>query len=592
MVKNTVCAIFAMVALSYYSGLGSGSIVNLFLAGILLFLFQKVGFSGTRRMHICSGIGAVIYSTMLSLGRIGKTDQSYLDILKQFRDTFTKDEYIKHYTASSGTIRNVLIGIVVFCGMSILIYFVILCILRKISELQKIDIQEKQVVSGKMYAIISVSILICWLPVFLVNYPGILTYDSINQISQGLGDFPLNNHHPVTHTILIKFCYNLGIKLFGNSNAGVAVYTVVQMVIMSMIYSYLIKTLLEYNVNRKICVLIWFFYAVIPINSFYAITMWKNILNAGWTLLFVICLFKFVKEESIRYSTWALLLLSEFLAILFLKNAVYAFVATVPILLLLLKKKRKKTLLLLLPVICSLIITGPIYNFFGVLPGGKMAVYSIPLQHIARVVVDYEEELTDDEVAEIEKLNSLENIKKSYNARHALPTDIVSKEGESYVLNHAASFFKLWLELGIHYPKAYLLAEIDATVGYWYPDIQYFGTMFYGVFENSYGIYAQFEDTPIYSANKMWQTLYYYIPLYGNVFSIGLYFWIMLLTGLIWIYMKMYKYLAILIYPIMLWGTMLVAAPIFSELRYVYSIILVVPSFIAFLLITSHSEQV
>lgn len=137
-----------------------------------------------------------------------------------------------------------------------------------------------------------------------------------------------------------------------------------------------------------------------------------------------------------------------------------------------------------------------------------------------------------------------------------------------------------------------MLAEIDATVGYWYPDIQYFGTMFYGVFENSYGIYAQFEDTPIYSANKMWQTLYYYIPLYGNVFSIGLYFWIMLLTGLIWIYMKMYKYLAILIYPIMLWGTMLVAAPIFSELRYVYSIILVVPSFIAFLLITSHSEQV
>lgn len=585
-IKNVLYASCVSFALSYYTGVGSGSIVNLIFLGILYYIFQNVGFVGNKRMHIFAWIGGVFYSFLLVLGRMGKTNQGYLDVNKRFRDTLIKDEYMKSYESANGGIGNILISIVVFCGMAILLYFLILCVLRKLPEIQKIEVSEKRVVSGKKYWIIFFSIIICWLPYFIINYPGVLTYDSIYQISQCVGDIPLNSHHPVCHTLLIKLCYDTGIKIFGNPNAGVAIYAILQMTIMAMIYSYLLKTLLEYNVNRKLCIAIWAFYAIIPLNALYAVIMWKNILNAGFVLLFLICLFKFVKEQEVQKLNLAILLLSEFLAIMFLKNAVYAFIATVFLIFILLKGKRKKITLFFLPIICSLIITGPICNFLGVLPGGQMQIYGIPLQQISRVVVDYEDRLTEDEINEIEKINSIENIKQEYMARLADPIlNGVPWEGQTYIFDDSASFWKLYIKLGSHYPKAYLMAEIDATVGYWYPDIQYI-MMFYGVSDNNYGIYPQFENTTLYAVNKMWGTLYYQIPLLGNIFSIGTFMWVIFAIGIIWLYQKKYKYLALLIYPIMLWGTIMAAVPLFSEMRYIYSTVLAVPFFIACLYIT------
>lgn len=47
--------------------------------------------------------------------------------------------------------------------------------------------------------------LLCWLPYFLYHYPGIMTPDSVVQFEQVLGLREYSNHHPVAHTLFIKF---------------------------------------------------------------------------------------------------------------------------------------------------------------------------------------------------------------------------------------------------------------------------------------------------------------------------------------------------------------------------------------------------
>ncbi len=52
--------------------------------------------------------------------------------------------------------------------------------------------------------------MLCWLPYFLYQYPGIMTPDSVNQFEQVLGLIPYSNHHPWVHTLLIGLIYHIG----------------------------------------------------------------------------------------------------------------------------------------------------------------------------------------------------------------------------------------------------------------------------------------------------------------------------------------------------------------------------------------------
>ena len=47
-IKNVIYASCVSFALSYYTGVGSGSIVNLIFLGILYYIFQNVGFVGNK----------------------------------------------------------------------------------------------------------------------------------------------------------------------------------------------------------------------------------------------------------------------------------------------------------------------------------------------------------------------------------------------------------------------------------------------------------------------------------------------------------------------------------------------------------------
>jgi hypothetical protein len=139
-------------------------------------------------------------------------------------------------------------------------------------------------------------ILLAWLPFFLSEYPGNLTPDSISQVLQAWDKEQLGNHHPVIHTLFIRFILNIGLELFnGNQTNAVALYCGVQAVILALCFSYLIETLFKFRFKKWCIVLVIAYFASVPYHALYSITLWKDVLFGGIVLILTVILWRVIR---------------------------------------------------------------------------------------------------------------------------------------------------------------------------------------------------------------------------------------------------------------------------------------------------------
>ena len=64
---------------------------------------------------------------------------------------------------------------------------------------------------------------------------GFFCYDAETE-SYEVFTFKYSNHHPLIHQLLLGNCLRLGYRLFGNYNAGVTLYVIFQMIVMSAVF--------------------------------------------------------------------------------------------------------------------------------------------------------------------------------------------------------------------------------------------------------------------------------------------------------------------------------------------------------------------
>lgn len=110
-------------------------------------------------------------------------------------------------------------------------------------------------------------LIACWLPWFLYDFPGVMTPDSLSQYSQAMGLTGYSNHHPFVHTLLIRLFVSLGNAVFHNVYAGIACYTVFQMIAMAVIVVSCISVLIRRRAGKKLCFCFLLFYALVPYNG-------------------------------------------------------------------------------------------------------------------------------------------------------------------------------------------------------------------------------------------------------------------------------------------------------------------------------------
>lgn len=429
--------------------------------------------------------------------------------------------------------------------------------------------------------------LICWLPYLLTNYPGIMTVDSLNQYGQIIGALPMSNHHPWIHTQLIRLFYQLGMTLAGDAILGLGFYTLFQMLVMAAVFAYLMDTLMRLKLKCSLCLIVLAFYALLPYNGIYMVTMWKDILFSGMVLLFSTVIFRFLMHSAhagfpVTSRTRILYLISGFSMCLLRSNGFYAFLLTLPFLFFSFRRELKQQLILNgIILLAVLTVKGPVLNASQVASSDFVESLSIPIQLMARVYADGEpvSEADDSMWNLIMDTSQIPDTYQSFCSDHM--KNLIRQGDQAFLQAHKAEYLKLWLRFGASHPGAYLRGYIDATKGYWYPDVPNLIGSDERIAPNPYELTARpLLHSPLtIKIKEIVFKLPDMVPVYGLLFSLGAMFWLcILLAGAV--LLKSGRRLLIVFLPnAAIIATLFLATPVYNEFRYAYSLLLTLPLF-------------
>ncbi len=485
-------------------------------------------------------------------------------------------------------------------------------------------LEEKKEFSCKMFWWMTGIVFLCMLPFLLTNFPAVMTPDSLSQYRQAAGIEGYNDHHPWMHTMILNLFYEIGYLLTKNIYAGIAFYTVAQMLLVAMSVSYVWSTLYEMGLKKKYCISGLALFVIYPYNLIYGVTIWKDILFSMAVLILTITLFRiseFVKlEKKIAKRDWILYAFSGFLMCVLRHNGFYAFLVMAPILIVLgclydsYKKKKymvqnnagqdgekdvqKKiiaqkadvykghwkpfSIITIGILVLCFMIKGPIMDAYDVEPGKFAYKVCVPLQQIGRVVYDGCE-LTQEETEALEKINVLSYVKENYQKGGADPMFAwVIYGNQEYLEENVWDYCKLWISIGFRYPGEYVQAFLDLTKGYWYP-MNPEQVVYFGITNNENGLIAQpiLKGPVVVKIHELLTKLYTIFPLYGMLYSMGGMLWLFILLIGIAIRNGNHSMWIAGIPVLLLTLTLFIAVPLVADVRYGYPMLLTIPCVVA-----------
>ena len=436
-----------------------------------------------------------------------------------------------------------------------------------------ITVKEQRKMTKKGFWGIFAIFIVCWLPYFLRYFPAVMTPDSYYVI-HFVENLELNDFHAFGHTWFFGIFYYIGKFIFHNMNLAVAFYIVIQMIICSLIFTYMIKFLYEKSIKKIYLIVITLFLALSPLFAIYSITLWRDILFSLAFVTLFISLYRFVDNNyKFNVSIVIMYILSVFVILFFRNNGIYIILLFIPFFIWLTKKHRKIVLFgNLVIIILYFLIKGPIFTYLGVKKTTSVEAFSIPLQQISRVIVNDGniDSKSSDYLSDILDINK---VKETYD-----PTisDYVKRATDNEKLsNDKIKFFMTWLNVGIDNPRIYIDSYLLSTLGYWYPDVIYWATagesksIFKDVEVSSDPVFLEGVPFEVLTSRK--------IPLSSMLWSIGTMFIILIISTFIMLYKKKGKYLLAYIPLYCLWLSLMVASPVFAELRYIYGLFACIP---------------
>lgn len=543
-----------------YSFTGNSILCVIFFV-LTYWLLSKISQVKNRRLKICCTILAVLFA---SFEVVGQSIDTYLDLSGILESSITLTK-----------------SIIKWFGYAVLIYGVIANIYLFLDKKEFFKGTCKWFTNNKRtFFLVWGIIFIAWIPYFLNYYPGVITMDSMSQIMQSLDLKNLSNHHPILHTISIGICMNIG-KLLGNYNTGVAIYSLLQMLVTSAIFSFTIYYMSKRDVDIKVRILTLIFYAFYPINGIYSITMWKDIPFAVAMLIFTIMMTEIaINREHFMKSKLknALLIISMILVILFRNNGLYVVILTIPFMFIFARQNYKRLIVISAIVLVFYgIWKGPIFAIFDIDEGSTREALSIPLQQFARMAKN--ENLTDDERWRIYKYLPVDNLGELY---YPTISDQVKNNFDDEAFSEdKMGFIKLWVKLCLKYPRSAIESFLCNSYGYWYPE-----TVNWVVSREVYQSNLESEQalnlkaTPLVEidAVEKYNSILERrdLPLNSMLYSIGFTFWVIATMFMYAIYKKKYSLILVYIPVFVLWATCL-ASPVYAEFRYIYSMFTCLP---------------
>lgn len=561
-IRNLILSFFVAYAWMNIGGLESTNILLLcvFASSFIVLGYRDSMTESDRKIKIASYSLAILFSILYAL----------------FDDL------------SGGLENRLFIAVFVICSL-IGLFVMFQALLEIFITKAVVNFREKKnltrnAFSLKIFLSYAVIVFLCCIPFLALNYPGVMTPDSLSQLRQAIGTEEYVNHHPWIHTALIKLFYNIGYSVSKDMYFGIFTYTFFQIIMVGISIGYVIECMYEFGVKKSTRIILLLSFILLPYNLMYAVTIWKDVLFSMSVLVLTVTIMRICTrcgsdntKDSLRDSI--LFVICGFLMCVLRHNGYYAFIVTVVIWLFAMRKKLKSYIIMaLVVIIASSLCRGPLMRACNVEKDDYVFNLCIPLQQIGRVIVD-NETISDEQISWLENINSLDYIRAGYSTQGADTMTAWVVDGDmEFFDSHKNEFFRLWADLGLAHPITYIKAYIDLTMGYWAP-MNPQQTVNFGITENEMDLYVRpvIEGPVLIKINELLTKMYGMIPIYGTFYCMGGFFWLLLVFAAICICNKradkLYPYLP----AFMLNMTLLLATPLVADLRYAYALMLVLP---------------
>lgn len=431
---------------------------------------------------------------------------------------------------------------------------------------------------------ISLWLIIIFVDMFIfytAQYPGIFTPDSIDQVRQILTGV-YTNHHPFYHTMIIKIFIDIGLNVFNDINIGVALYSVFSIVVLATSFIYIIKTIYTITKNLNLTLIVYICYLVYPVNIKYSFYMGKDVFFGAAVGIFVVTIYKILNDIG-KYKTNLIILFFSSLGMCLLRsNGLFVYVFSFIVFFILFFKKYKSiNLLMIVVIVLSIFLKYPVLKSLNVKQPDTIESLSIPAQQIARVIKDGKE-LTVEQKKLLSNVIDIEKIPVYYVSYFSDPIkNLVREKGnQEYLKEHSKEYLNLYIQLGLKYPQKYIEAWTDQTRGYWNSGY-HFWRWADGVSNNDLGVYPTINSKFFDSALTLYLMEWQGSPIFTFFLSIGFMVWLLVMFVYKSVIYKRKDLFFILVPPLLVIATLLIATPLYAEFRYAYAVSVTLPFIIA-----------
>ncbi len=452
-----------------------------------------------------------------------------------------------------GSGYNIFKGLVIFCSYFILVYLISFIggysLFDKCADRVSSSISvNKKIGNIKEWLVLSAKTVVFWIPYYILFFPGTSNYgDTEKQIRMFFHRkvvFPLNvspvqgpdifitDHHPFFTTWLYGSFVKIGL-FFGKAWIGVALFSLCQMIIVAAVLNWIWFRISNQKVSEKFVKYGIWFTRLFPFYPILSVCMVKDMTFSIFCLTTVLLLFelRISGEEILGKKQYALLMMLSVLFMIMSKGQGKYFAIALLLILIVAYKKYWKTILFsfAVPILFyQLIWSNILLPAWNIAPGGSQESIGFMLQQTARYVVEYKEEVTEDEARVISKVIDYDNIEELFDPCSTNPIKITYNQE----LDKAdkRKYYLCWASMFLKHPGVYVESVLNTS--YKYFDITWVGNPFFAKFnsrvDSSDEIYIESFFTKgslgnyIVGLFKLIQK----IPVLGLVFAPSFYTWL------------------------------------------------------------------
>ena len=414
-------------------------------------------------------------------------------------------------------------------------------------------------------------LLLCWFLMLLAVYPGFFTYDA-NSAWWQVANRTFSTHHPLVHVLMLGGIICAVHKVTDSYNLGIACYMIVQMIIVSGGFTYLLSFMRKRGVSRIARSISVLYFAFFPVVIMYTLCSSKDTIYSVALLMLLLALLDMSSDTQTFFASTqkkTFFVLSAVAMMLFRKNGVYAFAVMVPVLLIYYKKYFKRIVgLFSIIFLLYFAINVGLAEVVHAEGGGKQEILTVPIQQLARTYKFSPESFELEDIETLHEILPEESIvlyrpKLSDPVKAGFRNDAFAKDKSKYI--------RLWLRVGLKKPMSYINAWLVNSYGFWYPDTVidvYSGNKTFTFTYEDSSYFGYEVEEPGYRDSKIpWLDEVYRrlsleiskekIPLVSMLFSPGAMFWFVAFVFAYVLYRKKYDLVIPYLMVLLVWLTML-----------------------------------